>query len=138
GDPFELLLPHERYFRECPAELLLVGADLAGIGKDPLFVGTLVPYLTDKPVRDVFSADDDAGARVAEARAQAVHDDGTVGIRLADGRVGGLAVGQPILRPPYDVFAETAEVARPRDRRPVRQGDEGGHARGRAEDVLYL
>ena len=135
-DRLEALQRHLGHLGQGRAKTLPVGTDLVGVVEHRLQVLRLVPDLADEPIGDVSPADGDARPAVPEPHAQAGLDDRPFGVVAADDSVGPHAVGLPPLGPSNDVFAEPAEVARPRERPAVGQHDHRGDAHRVREDVL--
>ena len=128
GNLHELRLGQHGHFAESLRHGLLIGADFAGVGPDPLLRLRLGAHLADEPVGDVLSSNRDARARIPQSPAQAQLHAGAVGAVRPQSGIGTETPFAPRRRG-ADQVAQTREMAGPGDGRAIDAGDHGSHAR---------
>jgi len=131
----EVLPGHARDGAEGLAVNGFIGADRARVGYHRFIVDGVVAHLADQPVGDMEVGHADAGAAIPEPAAQAGLHHGAFAVEATDDGIGLFAVAAAGFGA-ADQLAEVAEVARARDRAPIRPGDDRGHAGGGGKRIL--
>ena len=128
GDGAELRLRHGRHLRKGGEEFVFIHADFTGGGAQLVCWPLLIANLTDQPVGDVLSGNDDMGSRFPQAADPAGVDHGLTGMGADQFGIGLLAAAQPLRGLADDAFTEVGEIAGPGDVLSIRGGDDAGHA----------